>query len=316
MLLMESGIRFHTTKYARDKNDMPSPFAMKLRKFIRTKRLEDVRQLGSDRVVDFKFGSGDSVCHIILELYATGNIVLTDGNYEIQGLLRSHQFEEDVAVKMHEIYPIAFTTSMEASGQALDTSILNMSSIQFLEWSSERERSMQAIDVTDDIIPQDTKKSGGKKSKTRKMTLRQLLLCKESGVALFGPEILDHCILSAGLSPTAKVEDTLRESPSAMSNAEALLRELSQGPSLLSLLTTPGQLGYILCRDKKDKKKGEEAGAGGEEYYDFVPRCFIQHQHESRREFSSFDETVDEYFCKVSEVNMSLGSFMDAVSLI
>eukprot|EP01036_Dinobryon_divergens_P053298 gene53298-71256_t len=44
-LLMESGVRFHTTKFARDKNDMPSPFAMKLRKFIRTKRLESVRQL-------------------------------------------------------------------------------------------------------------------------------------------------------------------------------------------------------------------------------------------------------------------------------
>lgn len=47
-------MRFHTTKYKRDKSDMPSPFAMKLRKHIRLKRLEDIRQLGSDRVVDMK----------------------------------------------------------------------------------------------------------------------------------------------------------------------------------------------------------------------------------------------------------------------
>jgi hypothetical protein len=115
MLLLESGIRFHTTKYARDKSDLPSPFAMKLRKHIRTKRLEDVRQLCNDRVVDLKFGSGDAIFHIILELYANGNIILTDGNYEILALLRSHQFEEDVAIKVNEIYPMAFATSMDSA---------------------------------------------------------------------------------------------------------------------------------------------------------------------------------------------------------
>ena len=51
---------------------MPSGFSMKLRKHIRTQRLEDVRQVGMDRVVDFKFGSGDASNHVILELYASG----------------------------------------------------------------------------------------------------------------------------------------------------------------------------------------------------------------------------------------------------
>ena len=37
---------------------MPSGFAMKLRKHIRARRLEDISQLGVDRVVDFRFGSG------------------------------------------------------------------------------------------------------------------------------------------------------------------------------------------------------------------------------------------------------------------
>ena len=45
VLLLESGIRFHSTSYARDKSDMPSVFAMKLRKSLRTKRLDDVRQV-------------------------------------------------------------------------------------------------------------------------------------------------------------------------------------------------------------------------------------------------------------------------------
>lgn len=43
---------------------------MKLRKHLRTRRLEDVRQLGVDRVVDFVFGTGDNTYHLILEMYA------------------------------------------------------------------------------------------------------------------------------------------------------------------------------------------------------------------------------------------------------
>lgn len=48
-MLMESGVRVHLTKYERSKQDIPNSFAMKLRKHIRTKRLEDVKQLGTDR---------------------------------------------------------------------------------------------------------------------------------------------------------------------------------------------------------------------------------------------------------------------------
>lgn len=59
-------------RFTHAKSDMPSGFSMKLRKHIRTQRLEDVRQVGMDRVVDFKFGSGEASNHVILELYASG----------------------------------------------------------------------------------------------------------------------------------------------------------------------------------------------------------------------------------------------------
>ena len=57
-------------KVIRDKPDAPSNFCLKLRKHLRTRRLEAVKQLGVDRVVDFTFGSGDAACHLILEMYA------------------------------------------------------------------------------------------------------------------------------------------------------------------------------------------------------------------------------------------------------
>jgi predicted ribosome quality control (RQC) complex YloA/Tae2 family protein len=90
-LVLESGVRFHTTKFTCDKGMVPSGFAMKLRKHLRHRRLESVRQLGIDRLVDFTFVGGEESFHLILELYAAGNVILTDGNYSILTLLRVHE---------------------------------------------------------------------------------------------------------------------------------------------------------------------------------------------------------------------------------
>ncbi|XLT09406.1 hypothetical protein HN51_055199 [Arachis hypogaea] len=91
LLLMESGVRLHTTVYMRDKSNTPSGFTLKLRKHIRTRRLEDVRQLGYDRIILFQFGLGENANYVILELYAQGNILLTDANFTVLTLLRSHR---------------------------------------------------------------------------------------------------------------------------------------------------------------------------------------------------------------------------------
>ncbi|XP_051198860.1 uncharacterized protein [Lolium perenne] len=87
LLLMESGVRLHSTQYVRDKSSTPSGFTLKPRKHVRSKRLEDVRMLGYDRMVLFQFGLGSNAHFIILEFYAQGNIILTDS-----GVLCSSQF--------------------------------------------------------------------------------------------------------------------------------------------------------------------------------------------------------------------------------
>lgn len=57
-------------QYQKEKSDTPSNFTLKLRKHLRTRRLEDIKQLGVDRIVDFQFGTGDARFHLILELYS------------------------------------------------------------------------------------------------------------------------------------------------------------------------------------------------------------------------------------------------------
>ena len=68
-LLIESGIRLHTTNFDWPKGSVPNGFSMKLRKHIRGKRLIDLKQLGTDRVVLMTFGEDEFAFHLIIELY-------------------------------------------------------------------------------------------------------------------------------------------------------------------------------------------------------------------------------------------------------
>lgn len=105
MLLIESGIRFHTTAFEWPKNMAPSGFSMKLRKHLKNKRLEKLQQLGVDRIVDLQFGVGEAAYHIIVELYDRGNIILADHEKTILYILRPHHEGEDVRFAVRETYP-------------------------------------------------------------------------------------------------------------------------------------------------------------------------------------------------------------------
>lgn len=48
---------------------MPWKSFLQLRKHLKGRRLENVEQLGVDRIVDLTFGSGEAAYHVILELY-------------------------------------------------------------------------------------------------------------------------------------------------------------------------------------------------------------------------------------------------------
>ncbi|XP_038162945.1 nuclear export mediator factor NEMF-like [Cyprinodon tularosa] len=107
VLLIESGTRFHSTDFEWPKNMMPSGFAMKCRKHLKSRRLTQVKQLGIDRIVDIQFGSDEAAYHLIVELYDRGNIILADHEYTILNLLRFRTAEaEDVKIAVRERYPV------------------------------------------------------------------------------------------------------------------------------------------------------------------------------------------------------------------
>ncbi|KAI5101931.1 hypothetical protein C0J45_7283 [Silurus meridionalis] len=115
VLLVESGIRIHSTDFEWPKNLMPSGFAMKCRKHLKSRRLVHIKQLGVDRIVDLQFGSGEAAYHLIVELYDRGNIILTDHEFTILNLLRFRTAEaEDVKIAVRERYPIENARPSEA----------------------------------------------------------------------------------------------------------------------------------------------------------------------------------------------------------
>lgn len=95
-LLIESGQRMHTVeRFGASGSGAPKSFCVKIRKHVRERRVVSIKQINHDRVIDIQFGSDESEpYHMILEFYASGNIILTDKNYLILDLVHYHCYDE------------------------------------------------------------------------------------------------------------------------------------------------------------------------------------------------------------------------------
>ena len=103
-LLLESGIRVHTIDNFTSIRKMPSGCVGKLRKEFGEKRLFPIKQIGTDRSLDFTFSNEK---HLIVEFYDRGNFIITDNDYKIIYISRSYQLNEH-KVEVNQIYPIEF----------------------------------------------------------------------------------------------------------------------------------------------------------------------------------------------------------------
>lgn len=214
ILVIESGVRFHTTRFERSKSQMPSGFSMKLRKHLRTRRLNDVRQLGLDRVLDLTFGANKTAHHIIVEYYASGNIILTDSEYTILALLRPYTLDDSVRVAVRETYPLPQSThgmDREGLAGALAASPAG-DAARLWHWCTEQLRRVQGHDAahegatTAGAGEQGPRRRVPSKGKRRmRLTLRNLLARRGSGMGAHGPAMIEHCILAAGLSPSLQM---------------------------------------------------------------------------------------------------------------
>ena len=86
-LVIDTGFRCHLTEFARTTAAAPSSFNARLRKYLKTRRVTAVSQVGTDRVLEFEFSDGQY--RLFLEFFASGNIILTDADLKILAVARN-----------------------------------------------------------------------------------------------------------------------------------------------------------------------------------------------------------------------------------
>ncbi|KAJ2742695.1 hypothetical protein GGI20_004293 [Coemansia sp. BCRC 34301] len=221
LVLIESGIRMHTTDYTRDKSITPSNFCMKLRKHLKARRLTAVRQIGMDRVVDFEFAvavgaSAEGTYHIISEFYASGNIILTDYQYNILALLRVVHVDADTAFAVGRTYSLSESRGVEPVDRAALVECLG--------------------------------RAGPKDNLKRTL----------ASFGAFGPALSEHVIMRANLSPGLRVATGLDLDPSSP-QVSALVDAYQEAYDIVARLGREVSPGYITYLPKREGEAEEES---------------------------------------------------------
>ncbi|CAN1281768.1 Ribosome quality control complex subunit NEMF [Linum perenne] len=306
LLLMESGVRLHTTAYVRDKSNTPSGFTLKLRKHIRTRRLEDVRQLGYDRIILFQFGLGVNAHYVILELYAQGNILLTDPDFTVLTLLRSHRDDDKgISIMSRHRYPTEISRVFErTTTKKLQDALAGL--------DKPEETDVVGVDGGEAEVSDKPKKEkqckqkGGKSSELKKNSsegsrAKQATLKTVLGEALgYGPQLSEHMILDTGLAPNTKVsasdkldEDAIQVLVEAVKRFEDWLQDIISGEKIPE--------GYILMQKQNLGKDGvpSEPASHRKMYDEFCPILLNQFKTREHVKFDTFDAALDEFYSKI-----------------
>lgn len=209
--------RFQITHQNFERRMIPSSFCTKLRKHLTNKKMTMIRQLGSDRIVDIQFGS-DNKFHLIMELYDSGNLILTDNDYSIMTLVRRYAVnltdETDLIIKVGNTYPT-------------DQKILNINDISKDELKT----------CITESFPDDKKNS-----------LRNVFISNKSPVVNLGKDIIYHAIHSLGWSPTKKIKMDLAITFPIDKFLEILI---------ITIQALNGSTGFIMYEDENKENKDD-----------------------------------------------------------
>lgn len=281
-LLVDSGFRCHLTSFARATAAAPSPFVVRLRKFLKTRRVTSISQIGTDRIIEFQFSDG--LYRLYLEFYAGGNVILTDNELNILSLLRSvDEGAEHERVKVGIKYNL--------------TERQNYGGVPELTKERVREGLQRAIERQQEATDKKSKKKG-------KDALRKALAVS---ITELPPMLVDHAFHSTGFDPTIKPDQVLEDD----SLLENLLKALEEAKRVGAEITSAEiAKGYIVAKKtsqpaaKEAPEEGVEDGTPTdrllyEDFHPFKPKQFEADPALAFLEFEGFNKTVDEFFSSI-----------------
>lgn len=278
-LLIDSGFRAHLTSFARTTASAPSPFVTRLRKFLRTRRVTSVSQIGTDRIIEIQFSDG--AYRLFLEFYAGGNIVLTDNELNIIALLRN--VDEGAE---HERYRLGLQYNLSLRQ--------NYEGVPPLTKERLRQGLQKAIDRQSD----DLKKA----SKIKKKPGDALRKALAVSITEFPPVVIDHSLDVIGFDKTLQPADILRDE----ATLEKLVQALDEAGRVLAAITSADiAKGYIVAKPGKqsqpDRTDDSDPSKGllYDDFHPFKPTQLESKPENSFLEFQGFNKTVDEFFSSI-----------------
>ncbi|GJQ11321.1 hypothetical protein GpartN1_g3112.t1 [Galdieria partita] len=283
-VLIESGIRIHETHFYRDKANIPSGFSVKLRKHIRSRKIQQIRTLGADRVVELGFssrvfeGAVERPCRLIVELYSSGNIILTDEEYTILSALRSYKgpfgvTKEPVHIFTRNKYPVHLLR--------FHISFSKNSVLTLLRDASQTE------------------------------LVRNFLSTRLS----CGPQVIEHALATSGFGVKAKIKELFESAEDGeelvSQKTLSFLQSLEGFEPVLcdsdnTYETWPLEQGYIFYRKDVSIVNDQTKDLSLSEfermvYEDFSPYLLCQLSSKPYMKFSTFNEAVDVYFANLEK---------------
>ncbi|GFF71462.1 nuclear export mediator factor Nemf [Aspergillus lentulus] len=278
-LVVDSGFRCHVTQYSRATATAPSPFVTRMRKFLKSRRLTSIEQIGTDRVIDFSFSDG--MYHMFLEFFAGGNIIITDREYNILTLFRQ----------------VPAGVGEEEMRVGLKYTVTNKQNYHGVP-----EITLSRIKETLEKAKEASAQEGTAPKKSKKKNVDVLRKALSQGFPEYPPLLLDHAFAVKEVDPATPLEKVLGDD-ALMEQVNGVLKEAQS--VTIKLSAKEDHPGYIVA--KEDKRPTAESTAGTEEtspkagllyedFHPFRPRQFDGKPGVTILEFSTFNATVDEYF--------------------
>lgn len=284
-LIIDSGFRCHLTSFARATAAAPSAFVTRLRKYLKTRRVTSIAQVGTDRILEFQFSDG--LYRLFFEFYAGGNIVLTDAESKVLAVLRNvSEGAEYEHVSLGSIYNLSERQ--------------NYNGVPPLTAERVKEGLRKFVD----------RQASGDQAQVKKAKKKQadnLRKALAGSISEFPPLLLEHALTATGFDATLQPQEVLDDE----NLVEKVLVALQEADRVVKdLMRAEVPKGYILAKENIPAVLGKDANTASTEgrtssnllYTDFHPFKPMQFENDESLkflEFDGFNHTVDEFFSSI-----------------
>ncbi|KAL5604867.1 hypothetical protein BROUX41_001802 [Berkeleyomyces rouxiae] len=285
-LVIETGFRCHVTEFARTTAQEPSAFVARLRKFLKTRRVTSVAQIGTDRVLEFQFSDGQY--RMYLEFFASGNIILTDADLKILALQRNVPEGE----------------GQEPQSVGLNYRLDNRQNFAGIpELTTDRVRSALEAVIAKSAAAR-TKVPATKKKSKPGDDLRKGIAVSLSELP---PMLVEHALAQAQFDVSIPLADILSRDETLEALHSALTSALELSDNIIQSKTSNG---YIIARKQTRAIQPLDDSAAVQEpvtqevllyddFHPFLPHKFNNNQDVSIITIDGFNKTVDTFFSSI-----------------